>query len=79
VRTGAALPLSSRPYLHRFFAFPLAAGTAPASYFLRVTSAQSLTVPVVVWREQEFLRHVQATFGAAVSLPRGGVLAPIQY
>ena len=61
VRTGAALPLSSRPYLHRFFAFPLPHEAGKATYFLRVTSAQSLTVPVVLWREQEFLRHVQST------------------
>jgi signal transduction histidine kinase len=74
VRTGAALPLSSRPYLHRFFAFPLAAETAPTSYFLRVTSAQSLTVPVVVWREQEFLRHVQATL-VLQFLYHGGLIA----
>jgi signal transduction histidine kinase len=78
VRTGAALPLSSRPYLHRFFAFPLAAETAPASYFLRVTSAQSLTVPVVVWREQEFLRHVQATL-VLQFLYHGGLIALCVY
>jgi signal transduction histidine kinase len=74
VRTGAALPLSSRPYLHRFFAFPLAADPAPTSYFLRVTSAQSLTVPVVLWREQAFLRHVQATL-ALQFLYHGGLIA----
>ena len=74
VRTGAALPLSSRPYLHRFFAFPLGSTEPQQTYFLRVTSAHSLTVPVVLWREQAFLRHAQGTM-ALQFLYHGGLIA----
>ena len=42
VRTGAPLPLSSRPYLHRFFAFPLVHAQPQQTYFPMVPSTHHL-------------------------------------
>jgi two-component system, sensor histidine kinase LadS len=75
VRTGSALPLQSRPYLYPFFAFPLDLGLERQYHYLRVSSSHSVTVPLVLWQERAFLKHVQGTlilqflyFGGLIAL-----------
>lgn len=75
VKTGSALPLQSRPYMHNFFAFPVDLGLERRDHYLRVSSNHSVTVPLVLWQEQAFLKHVQGTlilqflyFGGLIAL-----------
>jgi two-component system, sensor histidine kinase LadS len=62
IQTGGARDISTRPYLHRFFAFPIQVSEASEDFYLRVTSEHSLTVPLEVWQETAFRHHVQFTF-----------------
>lgn len=75
VQTGSALPLQSRPYLHRFFAFPVDLGLERQYHYLRVSSKHSVTVPLVLWQERAFLKHAQSAlilqflyFGGLIAL-----------
>ena len=75
VRTGSALPLESRPFLHRFFAFPLAPATVTQDHYLRVSgSSHSLSVPLVLWQERAFRANAQNTL-VIQFLYFGGLLA----
>ena len=78
VQTGAEMPLSTRPFLHRFFAFPLALDTQPQDFYLRVSSQHSVTIPITVWQEQPFRHHVQNTT-LLQALYFGGLLALLIY
>jgi signal transduction histidine kinase len=78
VQTGAELPLSSRPFLHRFFAFSMALDTQPQDFYLRVSSQHSVTIPITVWQEQPFRHHVQNTT-LLQALYFGGLLALLIY
>lgn len=78
IRTGAQHPLSSRPYLHRFFAFPVELSTEPRTFYLRVVNTHSMTLPLVLWQEKAFRDHVQSTF-IVQSLYFGGLLALLIY
>ncbi len=75
VQTGSALPVQSRPYLHPFFAFPVDLGLERQYHYLRVSSKHSVTLPLVLWQERPFLKHVQGTlilqflyFGGLIAL-----------
>ena len=78
IHTGGALPLSSRPFFHRFFAFPVEVSTEPQNYYFRVTSDHSLTVPLTAWAETNFLQHVQSTL-IVQALYFGGLIALMLY
>ena len=75
VRTGSALPLESRPFLHRFFAFPSGLSTETQDHYLRVHgSSHGLTVPLVLWQERAFRANAQNTL-VVQFLYFGGLLA----
>lgn len=78
VKTGSELHLSTRPFFHRFFAFPVNLGTAQEYAYLRVTSVHSLTVPITLWTEQAFRHHVQSTL-VLQALYFGGLIALMVY
>jgi signal transduction histidine kinase len=78
VQTGGSQPITSRPFLHRFFAFPIAPSTEKEMFYMRVTSQHSLTVPITLWQEQTFRHHIQNTF-ILQSLYFGGLLALLIY
>jgi signal transduction histidine kinase len=78
VRTGGERPLTSRPFLHRFFAFPIEVDTQNHYYYLRVSSHHSVTVPITMWQEQAFRHHVQNTT-LLQALYFGGLLALLIY
>lgn len=56
--TGLALPLTTRPYLNRFFVFPI---TLPAHaeqvVYLRIQSTDAIIIPARLWEEQAFHRY----------------------
>jgi signal transduction histidine kinase len=75
VHTGSALPLESRPFAHRFFAFPVEPGTDTQDHYLRVRgSSHSLTVPLVLWQDKAFRANAQNTL-VVQFLYFGGLLA----
>lgn len=75
LRTGSAQSMESRPYVHRFFAFPLLPETQAQDHYLRVHgSTHGLTVPLVLWQEPAFLANVQNTL-VIQFLYFGGLLA----
>jgi two-component system, sensor histidine kinase LadS len=78
IETGGSRPLTSRPFLHRFFAFPVEVSTEPQMYYMRVTSHHSVTVPLTVWQEQAFRHHVQSTL-ILQALYFGGLMALLIY
>jgi len=78
IRTGDALPLSSRPYFHRFFAFPLRLTTEPQVFYLRVASSYSLSVPLKLLSVNSFLIDVQS-ISFVQALYYGGLLALLLY
>lgn len=77
-QTGGALDISTRPYLHRFFAFPIQVNDTEDHFYLRITSQHSVTVPLVVWRESAFRHHVQKTM-IFQALYFGGLVALLIY
>jgi len=78
VRTGNALDISTRPFLYSSYAFPLQISTDPDSFYLRVTSDHSLTVPLTLWQEQPFRHHIQNKF-ILQALYFGGLIALLIY
>ena len=78
VRTGNALDISTRPFLHSFYAFPVQISTDSAAFYLRVTSDHSLTVPLNLWQEQPFRHHIQNKF-ILQALYFGGLIALLIY
>lgn len=78
ITTGSAHPLSSRPYLHRYFAFPVQLDTEAKTYYLRITNEHSMTVPLTLWQEKAFRNQVQSTF-IVQSLYFGGLLSLLVY
>ncbi|GIZ50002.1 hybrid sensor histidine kinase/response regulator [Noviherbaspirillum aridicola] len=58
VATGQALPFASRPYNHRNFVFPLRlAGRSHQTFYLRVSSEGSLSIPARLWEPESFARR----------------------
>jgi signal transduction histidine kinase len=78
VKTGGSRPIATRPFLHRFYAFPVEVSTEPRMYYLRVTSNHSLTVPLTLWQEQPFRHQIQNTF-ILQALYFGGLFALLIY
>lgn len=75
VHTGSSLPLSSRPFLHSVFAFPVELETRPVDVYLRVRSDNGVSVPLYWWPQRAFTHHMQNVlllqalyFGALVAL-----------
>lgn len=78
VRTGNAFDISTRPYLYSSYAFPVQISTDSDSFYLRVTSDHSLTVPLTLWQEQPFRHHIQNKF-ILQALYFGGLIALLIY
>ena len=76
--TGTRRPLSSRPFRERYFVFPLALTTAEQTVYLRVSSSNALTLPLLIWQPDARLQSE----GNALLLQYlyyGGLLALLVY
>ncbi|HEY3431717.1 MAG TPA: diguanylate cyclase [Rhodocyclaceae bacterium] len=67
VETGDHLPFASRRIDHRNYIFPAdmesAPGNdAPQTFYLRIRSQGSLTLPLVLWNSQAFAQHNQVSY-----------------
>lgn len=76
---GDDLPFAARPLANRNFVIPLEiADGASATYYLRVSSSGSLTVPLRLWRPAAFARYSEDAY-AGLSLYYGTLLALLLY
>jgi len=76
---GDMQPFAARPVVHRNFVFPLHLdGDSPQTFYLRIASTGSLTVPLRLWQPDAFSLHNQASY-AALSLYYGMLLALLLY
>lgn len=78
VRTGSDWPLASRPVLDRFFVFPVAVDAEPRTFYLRVASANPLTVSPVLWQPHAFEQKTRNTL-IVQALYYGGLLTLLVY
>ncbi len=77
--TGDRAPLSTRPIAHRHFVFPVAPTDGkPATYYLRVASEGTLTIPLTLWSERALALHDRTTY-AALALYFGCLIALAAY
>ncbi len=78
IRTGAMLPLDSRPVPDRYFVFPVTLQPQPTCFHLRAVSQEALVLPLLAWQplayqasqQRELLLH---------GLYHGGLLALLLY
>jgi signal transduction histidine kinase len=78
VVTGQNYPISSRPWPHRFYVFPLSLTEEPRYYYLQVRSDSALTVPLTLWQPAAFAADTQKTY-LAQALYYGALLALLIY
>jgi signal transduction histidine kinase len=78
VLTGRLRPLSSRPVVYRFFAFPIELTTTEQYVYIRAKSSYALTLPLVAWTPQAFDAFQQRVL-VLQSLYTGGLLALLLY
>lgn len=76
--TGSRYSIGTRPYFHRFFAFPVNLTESPQYAYLRVASDYALTVPIQLWQENGFYQHQQKTLMVQF-LYYGGLLTLLIY
>ena len=78
VITGAARPIESRALFHRYFVFPIELETKPKTFYFRVKSSYSVTVPIEITDQPNFIQNTQKAL-IAQFLYIGGILALILY
>ena len=76
---GDLEPFAARPIISRTFAFPLhLEQPGRHTYYLRVTSAGTLTIPLLLWQPDAFVQHNQSSY-AALALYFGVLLVLMLY
>ncbi|GAB2181257.1 diguanylate cyclase [Denitratisoma sp. agr-D3] len=82
LETGDHTLFATRPINHRNYVFPLDLASAPAgtpqTYYLRIRSQGSLTLPLALWSSQAFLQYNQQGYGI-LALYFGAFLAMAIY
>jgi signal transduction histidine kinase len=78
VHTGGLQPLDSRPLFHRYFAFPITLDVEEKNFYFRVSSAYSISVPLLLYERDAFLQSVQFEMLIQI-LYYGGLIALIIY
>lgn len=78
ITTGHALPFAQRPIPHRYFVIPLQVDARPATFYLQVRSAGSLTIPLRLWRPAAFAADSASSY-AAMALYYGTLAALLLY
>ena len=78
VLTGAARSIESRALFNRYFVFPVEVMTTPQTFYVRVRSSYSVTVPINVIERQSFIQSTQKSL-IVQFLYFGGILTLILY
>lgn len=76
--TGNLYPVKTRPFFHRFYAFPIQTTLESRYFYIRVASSYALTVPIMLWQEDAFYAHQQKTLMVQF-LYYGGLLTLLIY
>ncbi|MEY3572612.1 MAG: hypothetical protein RJA77_527, partial [Pseudomonadota bacterium] len=61
VRTGNRQPIESRPFIHRYFAFPVALNDEPTTLYFRLQSEYTLGFPFEIFSSEAFEQHRQTS------------------
>lgn len=78
VVTGQDYPLSSRPWPHRYYVFPVTLTDEPRDYYLQVRSDSAVTVLLTLWEPAAFAADTQQTY-LLQALYFGALLALLLY
>ncbi|MBN2078547.1 MAG: PAS domain S-box protein [Spirochaetes bacterium] len=78
IKTGDSLPFGERMVEYRTFAFTLTEPPGERTYYLRVESSGSLTVPLTAWKPERFRRRIN-TESLIMGLSYGILLAMAIY
>ena len=78
VRTGAMLPLDSRPIPDRYFVFPVTLAPKPSCFHLRAVSQEALVLPLLAWQPAAY-QNSQHKELLLHGLYHGGLLALLLY
>ncbi len=77
-QTGDNFPFHNRPFASRNFVVPLRLPKHGLSIYIRIQSASSLQVPLILWEEDAFLRQ-QANNDSLQGLYFGGIFTLVIY
>lgn len=59
LRTGNLMSVDTRRIFYRYYAFPIELGAQTSHYYLRIDSKQNISVPLNLWEQSAFDRHIQ--------------------
>lgn len=78
LQAGDLMPFAERPVVHRNFVFPVRLATGQQTFYLRVQSSGTLTIPLHLWVESDFDQYNQKTY-VVLALYFGMLLALMLY
>lgn len=78
VKTGSALPVSSRPIFDPMFVFPLTLTSSSQNFYIRVISRSSISVPLDIFERNALIRTSQIE-SLTQAVYYGGLLALALY
>ncbi|HZW25090.1 MAG TPA: EAL domain-containing protein [Gallionella sp.] len=78
LEAGDLMPFAERPFIHRNFVFPLRLAAGKQTFYLRVQSHGSVTVPLQLWQAAAFERENQRSY-VVLALYFGMLLALMAY
>lgn len=59
IQTGNLMPVDTRSIFYRYYAFPVELTQDTKNFYLRIESKQNLTVPLKLWEQSTFEKHIQ--------------------
>jgi signal transduction histidine kinase len=74
VLTGSGRPVSTRPLFDRFFLFPITVKPEPQTFYFRVASNYTVSLPLQIWEPRAYTKHAQQS-NLVNALYYGGLLA----
>lgn len=58
-KTGNLMSVGTRNIFYRYYAFPIELGNSTKDYYLKIDSKQNISVPLKLWNQSAFNRHIQ--------------------
>jgi len=79
-KTGNLMPVGTRSIFYRYYAFPIELGNSTKDYYLRIDSKQNISVPLQLWKQSAFDKHIQTdTLIQALYYGGLGILAAFNF
>jgi two-component system, sensor histidine kinase LadS len=79
-KTGNLMSVGTRSIFYRYYAFPVELGNSYQDYYLRIDSKQNISVPLKLWKQSGFNRHIQTdTLIQALYYGGLGILAAFNF